>query len=102
MIGHEAAAGPARTKPPQRSTPNFTYSSAMQNAHKVWDEAQLDVYITDPRHQDDLSRPQERNRPQEPDRLSRHPEIIVPHDAREGLGGIRAGAARMRWHRDVR
>ena len=21
----------------------------MQNAHKVWDEAQLDVYITDPR-----------------------------------------------------
>ena len=44
-----AAAGPARTKPPQRSIPNFTYSPAMQNVHKGWDEAQLDVYITDPR-----------------------------------------------------
>jgi cytochrome c len=29
--------------------PNFSYSPAMQNAHKVWTEEQLDVYITDPR-----------------------------------------------------
>jgi cytochrome c len=30
------------------SIPNFSYSPAMQNAHKVWDEKQLDVYITEP------------------------------------------------------
>jgi cytochrome c len=31
------------------SIPNFTYSPAMQNAHKVWSDAQLDAYIADPR-----------------------------------------------------
>jgi cytochrome c len=30
------------------SIANFSYSPAMQNAHKVWDEKELNVYITDP------------------------------------------------------
>jgi cytochrome c len=30
------------------SIPNFTYSPAMQSVNKVWDEAQLDTYLTNP------------------------------------------------------
>jgi cytochrome c len=30
------------------SIPNFTYSPAMQSANKVWDEAELDTYLTNP------------------------------------------------------
>ncbi len=31
------------------SIENFTYSAAMKAADKVWDEATLDTYLTDPR-----------------------------------------------------
>ena len=31
------------------SLENFSYSPAMKTADKVWDEKQLDVYLTDPR-----------------------------------------------------
>ncbi len=31
------------------SIQNFNYSPAMRKADKVWDEAELDIYVTDPR-----------------------------------------------------
>jgi cytochrome c len=34
---------------PSATVASFNYSPAMHNAHKVWDEAQLDAYIADPR-----------------------------------------------------
>ena len=34
---------------PSAKVANFNFSPAMQNAHKVWDEAQLDAFIADPR-----------------------------------------------------
>jgi cytochrome c len=34
---------------PSAAVANYSFSPAMQNAHKVWDEAQLDAFIADPR-----------------------------------------------------
>ena len=31
------------------SVEGYTYSEAMKNANKTWDEATLDVYLTDPK-----------------------------------------------------
>jgi cytochrome c len=34
---------------PSAAVANYSFSPAMQNAHKVWDAAQLDAFIADPR-----------------------------------------------------
>jgi len=32
------------------TVPDYPYSPALRNAHKVWDAATLDAYLADPRH----------------------------------------------------
>ena len=56
-ICHSAEKGVTKLGPPlwgvvgrpSASVAGYNYSDAMKNAHKVWDPATLDVYLTNPR-----------------------------------------------------
>ncbi len=56
-ICHSVVAGQNKIGPslfgivgrPSASIPTFTYSEAMKNANKVWDEVTLDTYLENPR-----------------------------------------------------
>lgn len=56
-ICHSNVAGQVKLGPPlwgvvgrpSASVPNYVYSEAMKNAHKTWDAATLDTYLTNPR-----------------------------------------------------